>query len=374
MSAPRYPLRLAARVPSIRDSIPEHPSMAMTARFRTHRPLLGLLARSGAPASLAALLLALAACNSSGYSAKEKEQLLESHTELAQQYLEMGELDRAEGQTLKGLELDPRSVKLKLLRAKVLAKRGRPEDMQRAEKLLREIGDDGDYQVRLCLGIALERKGLAYDEAADAIESGKRITDAPDPKVRVGELRDASLKAWRESAQAYERALAEHADDTDALSGLVRVHGLLGDKAQSLAAAERLLATTQVDVEFWNKQLARTDMAADEEARFRRNVKQFSALQLATHLTASVLLHELGRDRDALAHVDAALRVDPERAELYGRRADLRRAVGDPEGAIEDIDTFLRLSARPADHPDIVRAWSLRRECEAALATARVQR
>lgn len=334
----------------------------MTARFRP------------AALPLIALLLAPIACNSSGHSAKENQQLLENHTELAQQYLEMGELDRAEGQTLKGLEIDPKNTKLKLLRAKVLAKRGRPEDMQRAEKVLREIGDGGDYQVRLCLGIALERKGLAYDEAADAIESGKRITDAPDPKQRVAELREASLKAWHESADAYDRALKEHADDTDALSGLVRIHGLLGDKEQSLAAAERLLATTQVDVDFWNKQLGRTDMAADEEARFRRNVKQFAALQLATHLTASVLLRELGRDPEALKHVDAALAIDPERAELYGRRAELRRAVGDPKGAIEDIDTYLRLSTRPADHPDVVRAWSLRRECEAALNTKQAQR
>lgn len=318
----------------------------------------------------ATLLAALAACNSSGYSAKDRERLLENHTELAQQYLAMGELDRAEGQTLKGLELDPKNVKLKVLRAKVLAKRGRPEDVQRAEKVLREIGGDGDYQVRLVLGIALERKGLAYDEAADAIESGKRITDAPDPGARVAELRRASLAAWRESIEAYEKALAEHREDNDAMSGLVRVHGLLGQKEQSLAAAEKLLATTQVDLDFWNKQLARTDMAADEEARFRKLVRQFSGLQVTTHMTASILLHDLGRDTEALQHVEAALALDSERAELYSRRAELRKALGQPKAAIDDLETYLRLSNRPADHPDVVRAWSLRRECESDLRNA----
>ncbi|MBK7876670.1 MAG: hypothetical protein IPJ77_13145 [Planctomycetes bacterium] len=323
------------------------------------------------PILLASATLVLAACNSSGYSAKDKQKLIENHTELAQQYLAMGELDRAEGQTRKGLELDEKNVKLKLLSAKVLIKRGRPEDVLRAESLLTKVENEGDYQVRLCLAIALERKGLAYDEAADAIESGQRVTEAADPKQRVVELREAARKAWRESVARYERVIQEHEQDTDAMNGLARVHGLLGDQVASLGWAEKLITATQVDLDFWKKQMVRPDMSADEEARFRNFVKQYSELQAKTHLTASVLLHELQRDSEAEAHVTQAIELDPEQPEFYGRRAELRKAQHKHDRAIQDLDTFLRLSTQPFDHPDVRRAWNLRRECEEALRTAR---
>ncbi|MFO1011009.1 MAG: hypothetical protein U1F29_13175 [Planctomycetota bacterium] len=323
------------------------------------------------PHFLVAALLVAAACNSSGYSAKDKQKLVENHTELAQQYLAMGELDRAEGQAQKGLELDEKNVKLKLIRAKVLIKRGRPEDVLRAEKLLAPVANDGDYQVRLCLAIALERKGIAYDEAAAAVESGKRVTEAADPVKRVAELRELSRGAWKESVAYYERVVGEHKDDTDAMNGLVRVQGLLGQAQESLGWAEKLLATTQVDLDFWQKQMLRADMSADEEARFRNFVKQYSDLQAKTHLTASVLLHDLGRDADAEAHVAKAIELEPERAEYYGRRAELRKEQKNYDAAIQDLDTYLRLSSKPFEHPDVLRAWNLRRECEEALRTAR---
>jgi tetratricopeptide (TPR) repeat protein len=318
-------------------------------------------------------LLALAAgCSAPGPSSKEVAQLIENHTEQAQQYLNMGELDRGEGQTQKGLELDPDNVKLRVIRAMIRIKRGRPEDVLLAEQILRDI-DDADYQVHLCLGLALERKGLAYDEAAVAIESGQRVTEAADPKARVVELREQSQAAWREAVTSFETALEEHAEDTDAMNGLLRVHGLLGEKEKSLRWAEKLIATTDIDLGFWRKQMLRPDMSADEEARFRGFVNQYSALQGKTHMAASVLLHDLGRYAEAETHVTSAIEIDPHRAELYGRRAELRKRQKHYEAAIQDLDTFLDRSSQPFDHPDVRRAWNLRRECEEALRTARAQ-
>jgi tetratricopeptide (TPR) repeat protein len=318
-----------------------------------------------------ALLLACAACASNGLSSKEKTQQIENHTEQAQQYLTMGELDRAEGQTLKGLELDPKNTRLKVIRAKVLIKRGRPEDVLRAEKLLREIASEDDYQVHLCLGIALERKGVAYDEAAAALESGKRVTEAADPVARIAELKRDAISSWRDSVASYTRCIGEHAEDTDAMNGLMRVHGLLGEKEKSLGWAEKLLSTTLTDLEFWKKQMLRAEMSADEETRMRNLVKQYSELQSKTHLTASILLHDLGRDSDAEAHVTLAIEIDPQQAELYGRRAELRMAQKKYDLAKQDLDTFLRHSTRPFDHPDVRRASNLLRECEEALRTVK---
>jgi tetratricopeptide (TPR) repeat protein len=83
------------------------------------------------------------------------------------------------------------------------------------------------------------------------------------------------------------------------------------------------------------------------------------------------LLHKIGRDADALVHIDAALEVNPEHAELYSRRAELKKDLHRYDEAIKDIDNYLRLSSQPFDHPDIQHAWRLRTECEEELRTAR---
>jgi tetratricopeptide (TPR) repeat protein len=313
----------------------------------------------------------LHACNSTGKLSDEQTQkLVDNYTEQAEQYLQMNELDRAQGQAEKGLALDPENFKLKLIRGLTLQKRGKTDDILKAESQFREILDSGDYRASLGLGMALERKGFAFSEASRDIRSGKRVSEAPDPKKRADDLQSEAVRAWTESVERYKIALEQHSGDTDAMNGLTRTTALLGRDAESLSWADQLLEAAQTDLAFWQQRLQRSDISAGEEGYFRNLIRQLMDIQCATHMHASTLLHKIDRDGDAVAHLDAAIEIQPERAELYSRRAELHEHLKRYDEAIKDIDTYLRLSTQSFDHPDVKRAWRLRSECEEQLRTA----
>jgi tetratricopeptide (TPR) repeat protein len=119
--------------------------------------------------------------------------------------------------------------------------------------------------------------------------------------------------------------------------------------------------------DFWQKQVVGSDVTAENEKLYRERINHLVDLELATRIHASTLLHRLGRNEGALTHLDAAIALDSERPELYSRRAEIQQSLGHPDKALVDIDQFLRRSTQNYDHPDVKRAWRLRKECEDAL-------
>jgi len=325
-----------------------------------------------APTALLLALVSVAGCKSdpNKLTAEQEKALVERYTETAQEYLRMGELDRAEGQCLKALEHDPDNERCKLIRGWTLQKRGKTEDILVSERIFREILDGGDYRAVLGLAECLERKGVLFDEAAREIESGQRVSDAADPKARVDQLRRERDRAWSESIQRYEDTLEKHADDVDALNGAMRVCALLSRLEASLGYAARLVDTIRPTRDFWEKQVVRPEITAEDERLFRQRARHLRGLELVTQVHASSVLHELGRDQEAIQHLDEAIALDSERAELFSRRAELKKSLGAPDQAIADIDQFLRLSRLEYEHPDVQRAWRLRKECEDAVRKA----
>lgn len=322
---------------------------------------------------LVALLLApgLPACSSPGsLTAEQEKALVDRYTDTALEYLKMGEINRAEGQALKALEIDPENEKCKLIRAWARQKRGSTEDILVAERIFRETLEGGDFRTTLGLAECLERKGIAFDEAARDIESGQRVSEAPDPKVRAQALRDERDRAWKESIERYEQTLTQHQDDVDALNGGVRVTALLGRLEESIGYAERLVTTIRPTREFWEKQILRPEITVEDERLYRQRIRHLLDLEVATRIHASIVLHQLKRDDRALEQLDVAVALDADRGEIYGRRAELQRALGRPDLAIGEIDKFLRLSVESYDHPDVKRAWRLRKECEDEVRTA----
>jgi tetratricopeptide (TPR) repeat protein len=303
-------------------------------------------------------------------TAEQKALIVDRCTETAQQYLMMGELDRAEGQTLKALEIDPSNVKCKMIRAWTLQKRGKTQDILVAERIFREILDEGDYRATLGLAECLERKGVAFDEASVAIASGKRVSEAPDPAARARQLIEERDRAWKESTERYEYVIGEHPDDVDARNGLMRIYALQGRLEASLEQAEKLIAQIGPTRDFWQKRMVRPDITAKDENLYRERVDHLRNLELTTHVHAATILHRLGKDEPALAHIEQALLLDGDRAELYGRRAEIEKSLGRNEKAIADIDQYLHRSTQKYDHPDIKRAYRLRKECEDAMRTA----
>jgi tetratricopeptide (TPR) repeat protein len=331
--------------------------------IRAHRPSLAT--------RLLPVLLVLCACSSTPtLSPEQKQKLLESYTEQAQQYLDMGELDRAEGQALKGLQIDANDFKCHLIRGLTLLKRGRTRDVLEAEVLFRNLQNGGDYRAIVGLGEALERAGTVYDESARDIASGKRVSESPDPKARAEELAKQARAAWNESIEHYARALKARPGDLDALNGAMRVTALLGQLEPSLSYADRLVEAAKTDQQGFEDMLKRSGVTEDVEKRIRARIGHLADLELATHVHASTLLHRLNRDGEAIVHVDRAVEIEPERAELFSRRAELEKSLGKYEAAIADIDSFLKLQTKPFEHPDVKRAMQLRDQCQQALRAA----
>ena len=320
---------------------------------------------------LARLLLAAllaSGCASDGEpSAEEKEKMLELYKETAQSLFSMGEVERAAGQAMKGLEVAPDDQELKLILAWSLQKRGRTEDVGRAEALFREVAPAGDFRALLGLGDALERKGLAFAEAADKIEAGDRVTEAADPKKRVADLRSKSIEAWRESVGWYQATIEKQRENSDAWGGLLRVHSLLGERQQALEAARRAIEYSKADHDFWESRVRASDVRVEEERRMRALIGRKRKILVATHLSAYQLCVDERLVDEARAHLDASLALDPGRGECYSRRAQLNLEAGRCAEAVADIDQFLRLSSQPFEHPDMRKAWQLRREAEACV-------
>ncbi|HEV8114032.1 MAG TPA: hypothetical protein VGR31_14760 [Planctomycetota bacterium] len=329
-----------------------------------------------APAAfLATFLLLAAACasDSKELTSEQKKKFVERYTETAQEYLRMGELDRAEGQTMKALALDADNVKCKMIRAWTLQKRGKTEDILTAERIFREILNEGDYRAGLGLAECLERKGIAFEEASRDIASGKRVSDVVDPGGPAGRAKALLAerdRAWNESIQRYEKTLQEHADDVDALNGAMRVSALLGRLDASIEYADKLIAVIGPTRDFWQKKVLGPEATVENERLYRERVNHLVDLELATRVHAATILRQLGREEAALAQLDAAVALDPQRPEMYSRRAELQKRLGHPDKAIADIDQFLRLSTLTYDHPDVKRAWRLRKECEDAVRSA----
>jgi len=325
---------------------------------------------------LAALTIAVGACQSdpNKLTDEQKKRLVEIHTESAEQYLNMGEIDRAEGQALKGLALEPDNVHLQLIRGWALQRRGRTADVFAAEQVFRPLLASGDFRATLGLAESLERKGVAYTEAAQAIKSGKRVTEAPDPTQRAHELDGFARKSWEESHAHYTGVLEKHPGDVDAMNGLARVSALLDRKEESLDWASRVIDSVARERVFWEQRVLRPDISADEESHLRGLMSRALDIEVAAHLHSSTVLHSLGRDGEAIAHLDAAVALDPDRPEHYSRRAELSQSVGHYQQAVADVDQFLKLSTLGFDHPDIRRAWRLRSQCQESLRQAELDR
>ncbi len=312
--------------------------------------------------------LFLVGCSSSGersLSSEEKQKLIEVHTESAQQYLNMGELDRAEGQTEKGLALDPQNKKLKLILGMTLLKRGQSVDLMRAEGVFKALDPDGDYQTSVGLGATLERLAILHRQSATDIRSGKHLTQAADPEQRAREFESRAKTYLQEARTSFERSLQRKPDNIDGLNGLVRTAALLGDEEASLSNAEKLIGILREDRRFWETSLVRPEISSEEEARFRKLARAQSDLEIAARLHAATLAHKLGREQRAIDHLNGVIELKPDLAEAYSRRAEGQMSLGRYREAHADLDSFLRLSAgRKSDDPDIKRAYSLMSECE----------
>lgn len=287
------------------------------------------------------------------------QQELEMHREFALRLLDEADLRAAQAQVNAGLEIDEDDEKLLMIQARIHLLRGTAQDVREAEQVLREFAGPDNFIASVGLAEALERQGVLHWESAAAIEKGERATGSPDPVARANELRDKAREYWADATKWYERASEIKPDYIATLNGLQRVWALRGDLPRSLASAEKLLELATRELEYWKSELDRADIGAGYESELRRRLRAGTRLLTETHLTASTLLVSLKRPEDALAHLGQAADLEPSRAEIYSRRAQIELSLGRTLEACGDLERFVGLSTLPLEHPDMVRAIDL---------------
>lgn len=312
------------------------------------------------------LLLLVPGCTSDKPQVDEERQL-EIRTDSTALYMGMGEYERAIDQAMKGLELDPDNFILRLYLGRALLMRGGTRDVLQAENIFLQLDPDEDFRVSLSLAEALERKGLAYDEASRGVATGEVFSQATDPVARAEELHQEALAAWNEALTQYDHANRLRPNDPEIVNGLVRVTSLLGRDEESLAWADALLASSQTDRRIWEEQLQRTNISVTEEDRLRAILRGITDLEEAVLLQAATISVGLDRPEDAIAYLERVITISPDLAAAHSRRAQLLIELNSYEEALAAIDNFLRLTDLPFDHPFVRKAFELRRACELAL-------
>lgn len=296
-----------------------------------------------------------------------KEQKVELYTTTATYLYEDGDLDRAQEQAIKVLEVDPKHRAMRRMIGWIRVRKNGNEDLILAERFFRDLIAEGDENENTALGLAItcERLGKAYDDVSRALAAGEREPDAGQDRERAA--RDLAAKArryWQESIRLCDGILAVGEGNTNAMNALQRVHALAGNYEESLSWSGRLLERTDAELASWRSMLEEKNLTDTEEGLFRKNEKAALDLQTDTHVFAATLLFRLERYDEALGHLDALVASSPELAQAYSLRGQLRARVGQYEGALADLDRYLALSDAPYEHPDVQRAFELRAEAQ----------
>ena len=309
----------------------------------------------------------LASCKSSGPS---REQKLEIYSGTAFRYYYLGEFERAQDQADRGLAIDPDNYELRLLKARVLQHRNTVATVTEATQLFRDLRKErkDDDRVLIGLGESLEREGVAYDQIADEIEAGERLTSAADPAARVTELRGRARDRWLSALGAFEEAY-EVKQRTPQVNGLLRVNSQLGRFEESLTWSNIMIEMLDEQLLAWRRQLDRIELTAEEETRWRENPADDEELKVEVLLFMSTTLARLERHEEAIAALDALLEINPEFPQAYSRRAYHQFELELYQRAIDSLDRFIKLTIeRPFEDPEVQQAYNLRQEAEALLA------
>lgn len=324
--------------------------------------------------ALALGLLFLASCRHTYQKTVEasEDQQLELYTTTATYLYEDDELERAQEQAVKALEIDPEHRAMRRMIGWIRLRLGTNEDLIIAERFFRDLLEDDDENEATELGLAItcERLGKAYDDVARALEKGEREPlEGKDREKEAKELAAKARKLWKEAIALLEESLESGEGSTNAMNALQRLYALSGRYEESLAWSARLLERSSAELASWRQMLEAKDLTEREDELFRSNERAAIQLQTDTHLFAAAVLQRMGRVEEAIEHLDLVVVESPNLPQAYSLRAQLEARAGRYSDALRDIDRYLALSDQPFEAPEVRRAFALRSECEAKLAT-----
>ena len=320
---------------------------------------------------IATLILGALGCASDGPPELTKKQRLGIYFENAIRYNDLGDYDRAQVQAEKALELDPDNERFTLIYARTNVMRGTNESTQEGLRVLQAQPDIEDYRWQMTFGLALERKGVFYDEAATGVRDGSRPTKADDRGARAEELAAEARDLWRSARERYQRAIGLRSGESEALNGLVRTCALLGDFEKSLLWADELIASIHDSQDLVRIQLDAPNITVKEEASLREAAEGNGQLEVKARLLSARIYRDLGRKREAVAQLNAITALQPDLAAAYSLKGQLLVDLQDYVKARAALQEFLDLTQLSFEHPDVSRAFDLQDRCERSLAAQR---
>ncbi|MEO2162448.1 MAG: hypothetical protein ABGY29_07980 [bacterium] len=263
------------------------------------------------------ILALLGACNSQDKSGMTKEAKLGLRLEAGLGYFLEGKLDRAQQQVQRGLLLDDDNERLLLLLGDIHQARGTTADIRAAEAIFRAHPAQHDFRVRLGLGMALERLGILYDDAASAIRSGDQTTDALDPAKRADALAAHAQEAWTECRESYLKTIEIHLGNIKAVAGLVRVCALLGDEVASTQWGREYIQILKSASRIRQLELEDATLAANRESELRGAIALNDEATVKTHLHISTIYTRQGNLQAAVDELGAVLAINPDLPQAY---------------------------------------------------------
>jgi tetratricopeptide (TPR) repeat protein len=320
-------------------------------------------------APLALLVLLAASCSLS----QEELDLIADYRQRAAQYYDVNDLNRAEQQARRGLEIDPEDGELRHILGRTLLKKGDPTSVQMAGLELEEahaVTADfktayslGEYHLRhaeLLLGSAVileqKRAELEGDSREDEARANMladiqdRRTRAEDHLTRALGLIDDALAGrpeWVEALQHRASILAhQHRDD------------------ESLVAIGKLCEILQDSRRYKNNTLATQQMTVANENFVRESLMRDMAWEIEARGLAAGILMNGQRWREAEDELTEILKLAPERANEYYNRGLARYFRGSLADAAADMRLFLGKTKLAEDAAQVQRALEILDEFE----------
>jgi tetratricopeptide (TPR) repeat protein len=338
-----------------------------------------------APSLLVALLVALPACRGmlpkTGKAldhlvpdSAESKRLYTLYAGNGQRYFDGGKYAQAEDQFLRALEQDTYSHKANLGAGWSALQQGTPAKLETAiERFNRTIDlDDSDSRAWLGLGVAHAELGLRQLRESEAADEKHPTAKEPERSQLASDakrLRGESTRNFAEGREALEKTLQLHRDDPRALLALGNIAANQNDFATAERHYRKYVDLARQTREIFQKRKPTLETEDDRKAmvdKINRNVKDEGR---ARDMLAAIYFKQ-ERHQDALAELNTILDIDVQPPDnVYLLRAQCLASSGKYEDAVQDVDRFLKYTARKFD-PLVEEAYKLKDEYSRKLASA----
>ncbi len=262
-----------------------------------------------------------------------------------------GKLKEAEKHLAAGLQTDPFDSGCLSLRGELRLEAGRPgdalADLERAARIR-----PSDAHILMCLAKA---RGAMKDLAGASDAWAKSIARKPgDAEIRSEHAEWLASRGDKAGAIAELAAAASAAKPDGAFEILQRLADLqesVKDLAGARTTLDEIVAKYPKKSLGWNQ---RANFRANQGDREGALEDYGKALAIdpgdsVLHYNRAVSLRHLKRSKEALADLDAAVRLPGVNSGMFLERSNLLDEMGNPEAAMKDADRALELDASDLD-------------------------